>query len=86
MQKAPGDGVAMVVAGQHAGLPGVAILQTTSLHGLRRARLVEPLHVDVLSAYRIGYAIYALSQWLFRLAKSQLPRALNTRDRAPLRT
>jgi membrane-associated phospholipid phosphatase len=31
--------------------------------------------VDVLSAYLIGYAIYALSQWLFRLAKSQLPRA-----------
>ena len=30
--------------------------------------------VDVLSAYLIGYSIYALSEWLFRLAKSQLPR------------
>jgi hypothetical protein len=31
--------------------------------------------VDVLSAYLIGYSIYALSQWLFGLAKAQLPRA-----------
>ncbi len=36
--------------------------------------------VDVISAYLIGYSIYTLSQWLFGLAKAQLPRASKGRS------